>query len=189
MSLIIQSLKEPNLRMLRRILHHIEGKHSQYYKKIFELFPEKLRPKNRRGFKAYDELNNTFNLAYTLLFWKCYRALIKAHLEPYLGFLHSLQRYRPSLVCDFVELYRHLVDDFLIEYCQKLKPKDFKAKNEMWNGKKGKRIYLKKSPTKDLTNKLHEYYTLKVKIPRIKRGGKQELETLINEEVCSQGNI
>ena len=188
MSLIIQSLKEPNLRMLRRRLHHLEGKQSQYYfKQIFKQFPQKLRPKNRRGFKAYDGLNNTFNLAYTLLYWKCYRALIKAHLEPYLGFLHSLQRYRPSLICDFVELYRHLVDNFLIEYCKNLKPKDFKAKKEEWNGKKGKRIYLKKSKTDDLTNKLHDYFTLKVKIPRIKRGEKQEVETLINEEAMLVG--
>lgn len=104
-----------------------------------------------------------------------------------MGFLHSLQRYRPSLVCDFVELYRHLVDNFLIEYCKELKPRDFKAKKETWNGKNGKRIYLKKSLTNDLTNKLHDYFTLKVKIPRIKRGEKQELETLINEEAMLIG--
>jgi len=188
MSLTIKSFKEPNLRMLRRRLHHLEGKCSQaYFKQVFTLFPEKLRPKNRRGFKAYDGLNNTFNLAYTLLYWKCYRALIKAHLEPYLGFLHSLQRYRPSLVCDFVELYRHLVDNFLIEYCKELKPRDFKAKKEEWNGKKGKRIYLRKSLTNDLTNKLHAYFTKTVRVPRIKRGEKQEVETLINEEAMLLG--
>lgn len=185
---IINSLKEPDSKMLRRRLVHIEGKHSRhYFKKIFSLFPEKIRPTNRRGFKAYDGINNTFNLAYMILFWKCYRGLIKAHLEPYLGFLHYLQPYRPSLVCDFVELYRHLVDDFLIQYCQKLKPKDFKAKTEKWRNKKGKRIYLKRSLTNDLTNKLHDYFKRKVKIPRIKRGEKQELETLINEEALLLG--
>jgi len=188
MNMTINSLKEPDLRMLRRRLHHLEGKQSQhYFKQIFKLFPEKLRPKNRRGFKAYDGINNTFNLAYTLLYWKCYRALIKSHLEPYLGFLHSLQKYRPSLVCDFIELYRHLIDDFLIQFCKELKPKDFKAKKEMWNGKKGKRIYLKKSKTDDLTNKLHDYFMKKVKVPRIKRGEKQEVETLINEEAMLIG--
>ena len=34
---------------------------------------------------------NTFNLAYEVLSWKVHRALIKAKLEPYLGFLYSVQ--------------------------------------------------------------------------------------------------
>ena len=57
--------------------------------------------------------------------WKVHKALIEAKLEPYLGFLHSVQYGKPSLVCDFMELYRYLIDDFLIEYCRNLKPKDF----------------------------------------------------------------
>jgi CRISPR/Cas system-associated endonuclease Cas1 len=32
-----------------------------------------------------------------------------------LGFLHSIQHGKPSLVSDFQELYRYLIDDFLIE--------------------------------------------------------------------------
>jgi hypothetical protein len=31
-------------------------------------------------------------------------------------------------VCDFQELYRYLIDDSLIEYCQELKLKDFSAR-------------------------------------------------------------
>ena len=85
------------------------------------MFPKKLRPKARRTFKAYDGMNNTFNLAYEVLSWKVHRALIKAKLEPYLGFLHSVQYGKPSLVCDFLELYRYLVEDFLIEFCRDLK--------------------------------------------------------------------
>ena len=94
-----------------------------------------------------------------MLSWKVHRALIKAKLEPFLVFLHSTQYGKPSLVCDFVELYRHLVDNFLIEYCQRLSPKDFQAKTEKMgfkSKKKGKRIYLKKSLTDDLTNKLQD---------------------------------
>jgi len=169
----------------------LEGKYGEhYFNQIFTLFPKKLRPRRRSKFKAYDGINNTFNLAYMLLFWKCYRALVKAHLEPYLGFLHNIQYGRPSLVCDFVELYRHLVDDFLIGYCQKLKPKDFKAKTENMGfkgKKKGKRIYLKKSLTDDLTNKLQDYFRRTVRIPRMKVGRKQELETLIDEEALLLG--
>jgi CRISPR-associated protein Cas1 len=72
----------------------------RYFDQIFGLFPEFLRPKGRRTFKAYDGLNNLFNLGYELLAWRVHRALITAHLEPYLGFLHSTQHGKPSLVCD-----------------------------------------------------------------------------------------
>jgi CRISPR-associated endonuclease Cas1 len=185
---MVNGFRETDLRMLRGKLLHLEGKYSEYYfKEIFKLFPERLRPTNRIGYKAYDGLNNTFNLAYTLLFWKCYRALIKSHLEPYLGFLHNVRFGRPSLVCDFVELYRSLVDDFLIGFCQNLDPKDFSAKSETWNGKKSKRIYLSQALTEDLTEKLFDYFRKIVRVPRIMRGEHQELETLINEEAMLLG--
>jgi CRISPR/Cas system-associated endonuclease Cas1 len=83
-----------------------------------------------KTFKAYDGLNHFFNLDYEMLSWKVHRALIKAKLEPYLGFLHSTQHGKPSLVCDVQELYRHYVDDFLIQYCQGLRQKDFVVKTE-----------------------------------------------------------
>lgn len=77
---------------------------------------------------AYDGMNNTFNLTYEILAWKIHKALVKAKLEPYLGFLHSNQMAKLSLVCDFQELYRYLIDDFLINYSQKISKKDFKMK-------------------------------------------------------------
>lgn len=51
--------------------------------------------------------------------------LLKAKLEPYLGFLHSVQFGEPSLVCDLEELYRCHVDDYVIQFCQGLREKDF----------------------------------------------------------------
>ena len=172
-----------DLPLLRKKLTNIEGRFTRYYfGQIFQLFPLDLRPENRRGFQAYDGINNLFNLAYELLFWKCYRALSKAHLETHLGFVHVLRWGRPSLVCDFEEIYRYLIDDFLMGYSQKLKPKDFTAKTEMFNEKKGKRIYLNKTKTNELTNKLHDYFRSIVDVPRIKMGKRQEIESLINEE-------
>jgi hypothetical protein len=63
-----------------------------------------------------------------------------------------------------------------------LKPKDFIAKTEMFNEKKGKRIYLDKTKTNELTNMLHGYFKSVVEVPRIKMGKRQEIESLINEE-------
>ena len=84
-----------------------------------------------------------------MLSWKVHRALIKAKLEPYRGFLHSVQYGKPSLVFDFMEFYRYLIDDFLIEYCRNLKPRDFTVKTEKINKKIGKRQYLNDKQTKN----------------------------------------
>ena len=182
--LLINALETNDLNLLRRKLLHIEGRFSQFYfNQIFQLFPEKIRPEQRRGFKAYDGTNNLFNLAYTVLFWKCYSALIKSKVEPYLGFLHSLQFGKPSLVCDFQEPYRYLIDDFVIQYSQTLRKSDFK-KFYINHGANGKypRLYLNHEENIKFRKCLHNYFRRMVEIPRIRTGSRQEIETLINEE-------
>jgi CRISPR-associated protein Cas1 len=180
----VERLETQSLDHVRRKLLPIEAKYSKrYFSQIFELFPEKLRPENRETFKAYDGVNNTFNLAYEVLSWKVHRAIVRAKLEPYLGFLHSVQFGKPSLVCDLQELYRCLIDDFLIQHCQKLKKKDFEMKHEdLSKDRKGKREYLNGVQTSELMKKLSIYFESKVEIPRIRVGKRQTLETLINEE-------
>jgi CRISPR-associated protein Cas1 len=145
--------------------------------------PEKLRPEKRKKFKAYDGVNNIFNLAYEVLQWKVHRAIIKAKMEPYLGFLHSVQFGKPSLICDLQELYRYLVDDFVVQFCQGLKEKDFTVKSESVSRKrKGKREYLNNSETRRMMKELEGFFESKVEIPLIRHGKKQRLETLLNEE-------
>jgi CRISP-associated protein Cas1 len=181
---VIERSEAKSLELFRRRLTGIEGKHTQrYYKQIFGLFPEKLRPEKREGFMAYDGMNNLFNLAYEILAWKIHKALVRAKLEPYLGFLHSNQMAKLSLVCDFQELYRYLIDDFLIQYSQQISKKDFKMKAESAShGKKGKREYLTDSETKTLLDELNRYFESMVEVKRIRNGDHQTLETLINEE-------
>jgi len=132
---------------------------------------------------AYDGMNNLFNLAYEILAWKIHKALVRAKLEPYLGFLHSNQMAKLSLVCDFQELYRYLIDDFVINYSQKISKKDFKMKTESAShGKKGKREYLTDSETKTLLDEFNRFFETRVEVKRIRNGDQQTLETLINEE-------
>jgi CRISPR-associated endonuclease Cas1 len=148
-----------------------------------QLFPEPFRPEHRRTFKAYDGLNNLLNLAYRILSWKVHLSLIRSKLEPYLGFLHSVQWGTPSLVCDFQELYRYLVDDFVIDFCKGVKAKDFILKQETYAGNKfGKRQYINETKNKEFLDRLSRYFETKVTIPRIRRGAHQEIETLISEE-------
>jgi len=190
-------LRQHDLLGVKHAIDKIEGDHAtrtrlmaieghcteRYFKQIFQLFPKSIRVQNRMTFKAYDVLNNTFNLAYTILKWKVHRAIINAKLEPYLGFLHSEQWGKPSLVCDFMELYRYLVEDFLIQHGESFRKKDLVMKREDFSKNKiGKREYFNDSTTTNLTRKLYSYFESTVEIPRIKHGNRQSVETLINEE-------
>jgi CRISPR-associated protein Cas1 len=180
----VNGVKSDDLRVLRNKLITIEGHCGEFYfNQIFQLIPEAFRPEKRRGFKAYDGINNSFNLGYEILRWKVHKALLKAKLEPFLGFLHSTQVGKPSLVCDFMELYRYLIDDFLIQYCKTLRKKDFAMQREDYSSnRKGKREYLNNDSTRDFMRKLNTFFETVVEIPRIKHGKRQTVETLIDEE-------
>ena len=180
----IENVKFENLKLTRRKLMAIEAHNAKdYFSKIFTLFPEKIRPETRETYKAYDGLNNVFNFAYYVLECRIHKALLKAKLEPYLGFLHSVQHGKPSLVCDFQELYRYLIDDFLIERCQKLRKKDFVLVTDfMMHLKMGKKIHLKEYETDSLAEDLNAFFDRMVDVERIKVGKRQTIDTLISEE-------
>ena len=100
-----------------------------------------------------------------------------------MGFLHSVQHGKPSLVCDFQELYRYLIDDFLIERCQKLRKKDFVLVSDfMMHLKMGKKIHLKEYETDSLAEDLNSFFNSMVNVERIKVGKRQSIDTLIGEE-------
>ena len=177
-------MESTNLRTLRNKLTNIEGLcATRYFDQVFGLFNESVRPERRIGYKAYDGINNVFNFGYYVLKCRVYKALLKAKLEPYLGFLHSLQHGKPSLVCDFQELYRYLIDDYLIERRKKFHKKDFVVVTDfMMRLKMGKRIHLCEYETDSLADGLNSLFNREVEIPRIRHGKKQTLDTLINEE-------
>jgi hypothetical protein len=82
-----------------------------------------------------------------------------------------------------MELYRYLIDDFVIQFCSKLKKKDFTVKSENYSSnRKGKREYLNDFQTHDLVSDLNLFFQTKVKMPRTRMGSQQEIETLISEE-------
>ena len=180
----IVNLSEENVASARRRLTGYEGKCSEaYFKQLLRLIPKGIRPTRRLKFKAYDGVNNLFNLAYEVLKAKVHIALLNAKLEPHLGFLHSLQYGKPSLACDFQELYRHLMEDLVIQHCQTLRKQDFVLKTEGYSkSRKGKRQYLSDAKTQHFMAELNHYFQREVAIPRMKIGERQEIETLIREE-------
>jgi len=92
---------------------------SQLLRSIFNEFEMRI-PESIFELRFMVLKKNIFNIAYELLSWKVHRALIKAKLKPYLGFLHSVQPKKPSLVCNFMKLYPYLIENFLIEYCPRV---------------------------------------------------------------------
>jgi len=122
-------------------------------------------------------------MSWQVLSWKVHLALLNAKLEPYLGSLHGIQFSKPSSICDFLELYRSLMDDFVLGYARELSPSDFVLKDEGFSKtRKGKRQYLNEELQREFFKNLNLYFQKEVKIPRIRVGQKQEIETLINEE-------
>jgi len=180
----VERLEPSNIKTFRRKITGLEGKVSEhYFNQIFSLVPKKIRPSRRQTFKAYDGINNVFNFGYYVLRCRVHKALLNAKLEPYLGFLHSVQFGKPSLVCDFMELYRPLIDDFLIERIHKYHKNDFVLVTDvMMRLKMGKRIHLCEYETNELADALNTFFERIVEVPRIKHGNKQTLDTLISEE-------
>ena len=82
-----------------------------------------------------------------------------------------------------MELYRCNVDEFLLQYSKKLKPKDFIIKYERFTPNKiSQREYLKDDKLLELKDAFYSFMESKVDIPRFKVGKIQTLETLISEE-------
>ena len=82
-----------------------------------------------------------------------------------------------------MELYRYLVDDYLIGFFKTVKRKDFIVKGERTTRKRwGKREYLNRSKTRELEHGRDGLFEGMVEVPRIRHGSRQTLETLINEE-------
>jgi len=119
-----------------------------------------------------------------MLKWKVTRAILNAKLELFLGWVHNIKFGKPSCVCDAMEMYRFLVDDYILQYCQRLSKRDFTVKSEnVSSNRKGKREYLNDEKTRDMMKDLTAYFEKTVTIPRIMHGNKQSLETLISEEM------
>jgi hypothetical protein len=76
-----------------------------------------------------------------------------------------------------------LIDDFLIERCQKLRKKDFVLVSDfMMHLKMGKKIHLKEYETDSLAEDLNAFFERMVDVERIKVGKRQTIDTLISEE-------
>ena len=179
----LQKLKANSVEEIRTKIHGIEGRFGKFYfKELIKLFPIEFRTQVRYSYKAVDVTNNLFNLSFEVLKWEVYKSIINAHLDPFLGFLHSIQHGKPSLVCDLQEAYRPLIDSFLVDYIKKLKTKDLEANYQT----KKPRIFLKHNESSKLITDLNSFLDRKIKKQRSRKfGDYSKIKTVIREDTES----
>ena len=98
-----------------------------------------------------------------------------AHLDPYLGYLHSVQFAKPSLVCDIQEIFRGLIDELLVDYTQRLSEGSFK--------RKGEKVFLKQMESYRMIKAINELFDKRIQHQRIKKYGEHlKIRTVIREE-------
>jgi len=77
-----------------------------------------------RDQEGRDPVNAGLNYGYGILKALCFKSLLLAGLDPYVGFLHVDKSGRPSLVLDFMEQWRPRVDAVVARIGGKLEVRD-----------------------------------------------------------------
>ncbi len=84
-----------------------------YWPAYASLIPSELGFNNRDQ-DGEDPVNKSLNYLYGILYSECWRAVVLAGLDPYLGFLHTDRSGNPTLVFDFIEQWRFTADMTLL---------------------------------------------------------------------------
>ena len=103
----------------------IEGMASRtYFEVLSSVMPEKFKFKGRSRNPATDEFNAMLNYGYGVLYSMVEKACIIAGLDPYIGFLHTDNYNKKSLVFDIIEMFRAFVDESVVHLFSKRKVKE-----------------------------------------------------------------
>jgi len=99
----------------RGTIQGLEGNCSKtYFEALSSIMPDKYKFHGRSRMPALDEFNAMINYGYGVLYSKVEKACLIAGLDPYLGFLHTDNYNKKSLVFDLIEMYRDLVDQTVV---------------------------------------------------------------------------
>lgn len=162
---------------LRTKLYSLEGRVSdKYFRKYFNLIPKTFKTEKRYKYRAKDRVNNLLNIGYQILKTEICKGIMLAHLDPFIGYNHSIQYLKPSLICDIQDIFRVFIDDFIISYILRLDPQDSFEKQ-------GTRWFLTPKETKKFIVALNKLFNSRIKHQRIKKFGKKtKIRTIIKEE-------
>jgi len=114
-SVLCQSLERVETVETLDELRGVEGNASRAYFDLFRRWNRSEMPfegRHKRG--ATDPINALLNFGYTLLTRELEGLQEAAGLDPTIGLYHMADEDRPSLACDWVEEFRHVVVDRLV---------------------------------------------------------------------------
>ncbi len=136
-----------NIEENRQSLLGMEGTASRYYFETLNfVLPEKFRFEGRSRSPAKDEFNCLLNYGYGVLYSMVEKACIISGLDPYIGFVHTDNYNKKSLVFDLIEMFRTYVDETVLYLFSKklVKEKYFdKIPNGLSLNKEGKAVLIK----------------------------------------------
>lgn len=100
----------------------IEGISSRgYWSAINGIMPQKFKFDSRSRNPAKNEFNCLLNYGYGILYSRVEKACIIAGLDPYIGFLHTDNYNKKSLVFDIIEPFRTYIDETVVHLFSKRK--------------------------------------------------------------------
>jgi len=113
------------LDQMRGKIMGFEGMSSRYYfAALCAVMPEKWKFNGRSRNPAVDGFNCLLNYGYGVMYSMVEKGCIIAGLDPYVGFLHTDNYNKKSLVFDLIEMYRIYVDRTVVNLFSKRKIND-----------------------------------------------------------------
>lgn len=120
---MLQKMKG-SLEEKRNSIMAIEGMAGkEYFEALSHIIPERFKFKGRSRSPAKDEFNCLLNYGYGVLYSMVEKGCILSGLDPYLGFIHTDNYNKKSLVFDLIEMFRILVDKTVVYLFSKRKVK------------------------------------------------------------------
>lgn len=131
---------------LRNQILGIEGSAGKVYWEIWpRLLPEQFKFNGRSKRPAKDEFNALLNYAYGVLYGITEKAVILAGMDPYIGFIHTDNYNKVSLVFDIIENYRIWAEECILNLFSKKKIQKShfeKLSNGFYLGDEGKKVFM-----------------------------------------------
>jgi len=85
-----------------------------YFDSLSHIMPERFKFDGRSRNPAKDEFNALLNYGYGVLYSLVEKACIIAGLDPYIGFLHTDNYNKKSLIFDLIEMFRVFVEETVV---------------------------------------------------------------------------
>lgn len=116
-----------------------------YFDAINYVMPDRYKFNGRSKQPAKDEFNCLLNYGYGVLYSLVEKACIIAGLDPYVGFVHTDNYNKKSLVFDLIEMFRIFVDQTAVYlFSQRQVKQEYfdKIKNGLTLNKEGKAVLI-----------------------------------------------